>query len=145
MKTMIIAFITLCMMSVKSYAGDEKVATAVLLSFQKSFSTASDVTWTKVKDLYKAEFTLDNEPLTVWYNPDGNMVALTRLITANQLPIAAQVALKKDYSNYTVVNLFEVDTDEGNNYYAVVDNVKSTLKLKADAGGDWMIYDKRRK
>ena len=145
MKTMIIALSMLFVVSVKSYAADEKVAAAVLRSFQKSFRTASDVSWTKVKDLYKAEFVLDGQSLSVWYNTDGDLVALTRLLTHNQLPIAAQISLKKDYSDYTLVNLFEVDNQEGNNYYAVVDNTKSTLKLKADAAGNWMVYEKHRK
>jgi hypothetical protein len=145
MKTMIIALSMLFMLSVKSYAGDEKVAAAVLQSFQSSFSTASDVSWSKVKDFYKAEFVLDNQSLTVWYNTNGDMIALTRLLTINQLPIASQISLKKDYSNYILANLFEVDNDEGNNYYAVVDNVNATLKLKADVSGKWVVYEKQRK
>lgn len=145
MKTMIIALFTLCMISVKSYAADEKVAAAVLQSFQKSFSTASDVSWSKVKDFYKAEFVLDGQSLSVWYNTNGDLVALSRLLTLNQLPIAAQISLKKDYSDYTLANLFEVDNDEGSNYYAIVDNIKATLKLKADAAGKWTVYEKRRK
>ena len=145
MKTMIIALSMLFMISVKSYAGDERVAAAVLESFQKSFSTASDVSWAKIKDFYKAEFVLDGQSLTVWYNTDGDLVALTRLLTVNQLPIAAQISLKNDYSNYALMNLFEVDNDEGTNYYAVVDNVKATVKLKADAAGKWLVYEKHRK
>jgi hypothetical protein len=145
MKTMILALSMLLVINVKSYAADEKVAAAVLQSFEKSFSTASDVSWTKVRDFYKAEFVLDGQSLNVWYNTSGDLIALSRLLTINQLPIAAQISLKKDYNDYILANLFEVDNEEGNNYYAVVDNTKATLKLKTDGGGKWMVYEKQRK
>ena len=145
MKSLLIALTMLCMVTIKSYAGEEKVAEVVLQSFQKSFNNAVNVNWSKVKDLYKAEFKSDGQSLTVWYNADGDLVALTRIIEIDQLPLASQLSLKKDYSNYALVNLFEVDNEEGNNYYAIVDNTKATVKLKAGINGKWSVYEKHNK
>jgi len=145
MKQIIIALSMLCIITVKSYAGEEKVAKAVLESFEKSFRNASEVKWSYIKDLYKAEFLLDDHALVVWYNADGGMVALSRIITLEQLPLAAQLSFKNDFSDYTLANLFEIDNEEGNNYYAVVDNAKAVLRLRADVNGKWIVYEKKRK
>jgi hypothetical protein len=146
MKSMIIALMMLCTITVKNaYANDVKVSSAALLSFEKSFGSAENIRWSQVEDLFKVQFSLEGQSLSVWYNEDGEQVAISRTISVDQLPIALKLSLQKNFSSYNITDLFEVDNNEGNNYYVIADNTKTTLKLSSNLNGNWIVFEKHRK
>src|SRR5688500_9824361 len=96
-----------------SYAADvPQVSKAAIASFQTSFSTATEVRWTIGENYFKADFALNGQYASAYYDEEGLLIATARNISTLQLPISLQAALKKDYSNHWVTELFEVSNEE---------------------------------
>ena len=117
---------------------NEPVSAKVLASFQKEFSMAANVSWTPEKDknLYHAKFLYNNETMEAFFNSDGALLAIARLISERQLPMLITKALAIDYSNYAIRQVVEV-TNEGETSYVVnlYDN-SETIVLKCFSNGD---------
>lgn len=110
----------------------------VVGSFEHTFANADRPSWTVVKDLYRVDFSLQNQILTAFFNADGELIALSRNITPMQLPISLNSSLEKRFGNFTVSSLFEVDKNDGIYYYAKVSNQKSEILLQSTSYGDWI-------
>lgn len=110
----------------------------VVGSFEHTFANADRPSWTVVKDLYRVDFSFQNQILTAFFNADGELIALSRNITLMQLPISLNSSLEKRFSNFTVSSLFEVDKNDGIYYYAKVSNQKSEILLQSTSYGDWI-------
>jgi len=89
---------------------DESINQKAVQSFKKEFAQAKEVSWQKAGDLVKATFTLNERVLFAYYNEAGDLMAITRNITTDLLPIALQTSLRKDYAGYWVSDLFEMVT-----------------------------------
>lgn len=145
MRTLLVALTMLASVITKADTTSNKVSPLVLHSFEKTFTTAQEVAWTVTSDLYKAAFTFNGQYVTAFYNGDGNLVAVSRNITSNQLPIKLQTALKCSYENYWITDLFEVSTDEGTMYYVTVENADNKVVLKSSGSAYWSVYQKAQK
>jgi hypothetical protein len=126
-------------------SASEKVNPAVLKAFEKSFSSAKEVTWTASDDIYQASFALNEQYVTAFFCSDGELIALTRNITTFQLPIVLQSELRKNYSSYWISELFEVANDQGNTYYVTLETADSKIVLKSNSTYNWSTYKKMQK
>jgi len=138
--------IALSFISFSSFANaDDDVSPRALKAFQTSFKNATEVNWSVTENYYKADFALNGQYVTAYYDTDGNMKAVTRNISSLQLPITLQADLKKDYDCYWISDLFELANDDGTSYYITVENADTKLILKASANSGWTTYQKQRK
>ena len=110
----------------------------VVGAFERTYANADRPNWTAVKNLYRVDFTLQNQPLSAFFNADGDLIASSRNVTPMQLPISLNASLEKRFGNYTVSSLFEIDEQDGIYYYAKVSNQKSEILLKSTSYGDWV-------
>jgi len=110
----------------------------VVGSFEHKFINAEKASWTVVKDLYRVDFSFENQSLTAFFNVDGELVASSRNITPMQLPISLNSSLEKNFGKYIVSSLFEVDEHDEIHYYAKVNNHKTEILLKSTSYGDWV-------
>lgn len=132
--------------SSSSFAADEpEVSRAAIASFQSTFATATEVKWTVNEEYYKADFSLNGQYASAYYDIDGVLIATTRNITSLQLPIALQASLKKDYGSYWVSELFEVSNEDGTQYYVTLETADNKLILKAATTNEWKTYKKSSK
>ena len=132
--------------SSSGFAADEpEVSRAAIASFQSTFATATEVKWTVNENYYKADFSLNGQYASAYYDVEGALIATTRNITSLQLPIALQASLKKDYNNYWVSELFEVSNETGTQYYVTLENADNKLILKAGSYNEWKTYKKTSK
>lgn len=137
--------IALSMVSFSSFAsGEETVSAKALESFKTSFKSATEVTWSVSENFYKANFSLNGQYVSAYYDEQGKLMGLTRNISSLQLPIALQAELKKNYENYWITDLFEVANDDGTSYYITLETADTKIVLKS-AGSDWTTYQKQRK
>lgn len=111
---------------------------AVVGSFEHKFTSAENPSWTVVKDLYRVDFSQQNQSLTAFFNSDGELVASSRNITPMQLPISLNSALEMNFGKYAIASLFEVDEHDEVHYYAKLSNQKSAILLKSTSYGDWV-------
>src|SRR5688500_16195475 len=119
MKSLFIAILFALGISTAS-ATDIQVNGAVIRSFQKSFSQAKNVSWSKVDDMYKVSFTIDNRSVFAFYSEEGVLSAATRYISQEQLSLVLQAELKKYLGTYSVHEIFEVNNESGTTYYATL-------------------------
>ena len=143
MKSLVITFTLLAnVLTTSSFAADPRVSPMVLRSFSKTFTTATEVDWSVINNMYKAQFTLNGQVVTAFYEANGTMVAVTRNMTSNQLPVTLQVELKKDYENFWITGLFELSDESGTDYYVTLESADETVILKSVSDNSWSRYKK---
>ena len=114
-------------------------------SFKKEFAQAKDVSWQKAGEMVKATFTLNERVLFAYYSESGDLIAITRNITTDQLPISLQTSMRKNYSGYWVSDLFEMVSGGQTNYYITLENADHKVVLKSEDFGSWSTYKKEKK
>jgi len=131
--------------SIVAFAGEENVSKDVLNSFNKEFNGAKEVRWTTATDFYKAEFILNDQYITAFYNKDGEFLGMTRNISSLNLPLKLQSKIRSEYSEYWITDLFELSDNDGTHYYITVENADSKVLLKSSDNTDWNIFKKMSK
>jgi hypothetical protein len=147
MKLILIAFTALLsLVNTKANANDEiKVSAAVLASFNTSFKNAADVKWNTAGDFYKAEFVVNSQYVTAFYDATASMVAVTRNISSFQLPVTLQTKLKSSYASHWISDLFELSDENGVSYYVTLESADGKIVLKSTGGTEWTVYKKQSK
>lgn len=126
-----------------AFAKDEEtVSQQVLNNFKKEFVSAKDVMWQNTKDYVKATFSLNDQVMFAYYAPSGDLLAVTRNISSDKLPISLLTSLKKHYSDYWITDLFEVVSNGAGNYYVTVESADYVITLKSDEFGGWETFSK---
>ncbi len=121
------------------------ISKSVISSFNNEFTNASDIHWESNANFVKAQFTLNNMVLSAYFNKAGELIAVTRYISPDQLPIGMFTSLKKTYKGYWVTDLFEIQTESGNAYYATIENANQIIVLKSEGSTNWQIFQKEKK
>lgn len=124
----------------------EKVTRQVRSAFNEKFAAATDVSWKQNKEYYFATFQLNDKAFTVAYVNDGNFVAISRLLTLKQIPIATLQALEERFAGYAIPDkVTEISMDGSTNYYLTIDSKTRTLLVKCCPNGTIDILDKSKK
>ncbi|HVF80465.1 MAG TPA: hypothetical protein VM884_00950 [Flavisolibacter sp.] len=147
MKFLLVAITAvLSIINTKASASDEtKVSAAILSSFNSSFKNASEVAWKNSGNFYKANFTMNGQYVTAFYDATAKLLAVTRNISSVQLPVTLQTSLKNCYEAYWISDLFELSDENGTSYYVTVENGDAKITLKSTQTNDWTVYQKSRK
>ena len=143
MKSILLAAaLMLAAITTKALANDVKVNPVVLRTFETTFGKTSNVQWSVVEHLYRADFTQDGENVIAFFSADdGSYVASGRYITTAELPRVLRSGLKAHTDGAVLSELFEVQNDEGTTFYATIQNGQKTTVLKSGAN-KWGIYKK---
>ena len=146
MKRTIFSLVFSLILGTASFANnDESISQKAMQSFKKEFAQAKDVSWNKSGDMVKATFTLNERVLFAYYNEAGDLIAVTRNITTDLLPINLMTSLKKNYSEYWVSDLFEMVSGGQTHYYVTLENADHKLVLKSEDFSSWGTYRKDKK
>ena len=123
------------------YAAD--VTKAVTRAFDKKFSQAENVIWKETESLYFASFKMKENSFTAAYNNEGEMIAISRMVSLDKLPLAVADALAEKYADYVIpAKVTELSMLGETSYYLTVEGKKNYLLLKCLPGGD-ILVDKR--
>ena len=117
---------------------------AVTASFHKDFKKAELISTEVKKDYTKLTFKMNGMVMFAFYSETGDLLALTRNIQSNQLPIQLLMQVKKDYADYWISDLFEYNGDGVNSYYITLENADTRITLRSN-GSDWDTYSKTEK
>ena len=123
----------------------ESVNIKVENAFKQEFTQAKDVNWQKTDNYYKAEFKLNNEVMTAYFAPDGELMGVIHNMLSTQLPINLQTSLKKDYDGYWITELFEMAKSDSNSYFVTLHNADQIITLESTDGSSWTTYSKTKK
>ena len=114
-------------------------------TFKQEFAQAKDVSWQKTENYYKAAFRINNEVVTAYFTPDGEMLGIVHNMLSTQLPINLQTSLKKEYEDYWITELFEFSKSDGHGYYITIENADRIVTLQSTDGASWSTYNKAKK
>ena len=124
---------------------NENVSYQVENAFKKEFTQATDVSWQKTDNYYKASFKINSEIMTAFFTPEGEYIAVVRNVLSTQLPITLQNSLKKEYEDYWITDLFEFARPDSNGYFITVQNADQVVILQSTNGYSWSTYSKSKK
>ena len=133
---------TLTLSSLSSNANGVDIAPHVLQSFNSSFKNVTEVKWTSIEDYYKADFIFNYQCVSAYYDHEGKLMAITRHILSNQISVSLQADLKKNYEDYWISDLFELNNDQGTYYFVTLEKPDVTLILKSNLSSSWNLYKK---
>lgn len=146
MKKVIFMMMMLVAIGTSAFAKDEEsVNQQVLSSFKQEFAGAKDVAWQNNREYIKATFTLNEQVMFAFYSQGGELLAITRNISSDKLPISLLTGLKKNYSDFWITDLFEMVSGGNGTYYITLQNADVELVLKSDEFGGWELYKKSKK
>ena len=129
-----------------TYANDGgNINKQVIRSFNREFATAKEVDWQSAAEYSKAKFTLNGQVMTAYFSQSGNLIAVTRNLLADQLPITLFTDLKKNYSGYWITELFELAKDGETSYFITLEDGNSITTLKSVGTNGWELHKKLRK
>ncbi|MBS1660747.1 MAG: hypothetical protein JST68_06815 [Bacteroidetes bacterium] len=126
-----------------SFANDRN--DVIKASFQKDFQKAELIEMKSSQSYTQLTFKMNDMVMFAFYNDNGELLAVTRNIKSNQLPIQLLLDLKRDYKNYWITDLFEFNGDGTNSYYVTVENADGTVTLRADNSTSWQLFSKKNK
>ena len=113
-----------------AFAGSKDgISENAMAAFKNDFSSAKNVSWQQSRSYFKA-----------FYNYRGDLVAVVHHILSTDLPQDLIDQLKKDYGNYWITDLFELNSDEQHIYYVTMENADGTIALKSDGKSGWDFY-----
>lgn len=136
--------LTMVSTSFANIANDDHNA-AVTASFHKDFKKAELLTSETGKNYTKLTFRMNDMVLFAFYSEEGQLLAVTRNIKSNQLPINLLLQVKQDYATYWISELFEFNSDGTNTYYITLENADSSITLRASGTDSWDVYSKKTK
>ncbi len=146
MMTLVTAAALLFTTTAFASGGEEEVAVKVRQAFRKDFAGALKVNWETKENYYFAEFMLNNTRFSAAYDEEGQLIAASRVIKTDQLPLALTQALGDRYPGYEQAKTVTEVTHEGQtNYYLSVANEKQVLYLKASPNGEISVEKKMRR
>jgi hypothetical protein len=122
----------------------EKIDPVVLASFQKSFTSAQDVSWSDAGNFYRAQFLLNCQYVSAFFTKEGSMLGLTKNISFTQLPIFLQANLKEVQENTWITDLFELSNEDGTTYYLTLENANEKITYRS-VKNEWTLYQKKSK
>jgi hypothetical protein len=144
--TIIVTAIAMFFSTVAFAKGFDPVSREVQTAFLKKFSSAENVTWKKSGALYFAEFQMKQNSFLAAYNDNAELVAISRTIPFDQVPLQLSQMLADNYSDYSVSNsVTEIVLEGVTSYYLSIENKTRILNLKATANGDIEVLSKIKK
>jgi len=114
----------------------------ILASFRKEFSKAKEESWKTLNGYEVVSFRVENKYLTAYYLESGELKAVTRNISTDQLPIYLQNSLKSSYKDFWITELFEIASDSETHYFVSIENTDQKLVLNSVDSVDWNIVER---
>jgi hypothetical protein len=117
---------------------DHGISRKMAASFNKDFSGAKQVQWTKEKNGCDARFILDGQVMTAYYNGQAELIAVVHHILTDRLPIFLLTSLKSDYHDYWVSGLFESASDHESSYHITLENADQIIEMRSVNATEWV-------
>ena len=114
----------------------ETVSVKAQRQLTSEFKDAQQVSWSTSNNLFEASFKWNGQKLHAFYNQDGEEVALSREISADELPLKALQAIHEKYNDYKAGEVIELtSTDEGLSYYLSLEKGNKKVILNVSPNG----------
>lgn len=118
----------------------------VLTAFTSKFRQADKVTWKQVDEIYIANFEMNTREFAAAYSKEGEMIAVSRKLTTDQLPLIVLTSLEERFEGYKLPGqVTEIIMDGATSYYLTLEGATRFLQIKCSADGSVKIDKKIKK
>ena len=140
MKKVILTIATAALFSVTVFAADggkkgieasANVSYSVVQEFNADFADAQDIKWTVNKSCQKADFVENGVHRTAFYNPAGDFLGVTQVVSYNAIPAKSQKLIAEEYKGYTPATVIVYQANEALN--SDIDPTSYFVDLKNNA------------
>ena len=138
MKSLFLGLILSSVFTVKSDA--QNVPPSISYEFTSTFPHAGKVNWSSAGKLYKADFLLNEEPRSAFFNNTGDLLALSRYIEFPALPHTLRRALIKQFPDHKIVEMFQIETDMDTDYFVTLERNGISFILKSWQNRKWNLF-----
>jgi hypothetical protein len=144
MKKFIIAAITVITLATSAFAADTNDKAMNL--FKAAYPGAEKVHYKTVGELVSISFVLDSTSMQAFYNAEGEQVAISRVISYDNLPQKATLTLESRFSGYTATEVIEMDHGaDGISYYVSLLNNSQKVIAQVSVNGEVSVFKKSAK
>lgn len=124
----------------------ENVSKKVTQAFNQKFAHAKMVSWNEYESFYFAEFVINEKTLKVGYSDQGELLAISRSLSTDLLPLAVTDALSENYKEYKIpTNVTEIVMQGYTRYYLTVEGKTRFLLLNCSPDGTISVEKKIKK
>jgi len=124
----------------------EEVTAAASKAFSAKFANANAVTWKEASGIFFVDFKVSEKALTAAFSETGEMIAISRTLSIDLLPLALTETLNDRYSGYVMpLTVTEIVMQGATNYYLIVQGKTKNLQLKCSPDGDITVDKKIKK
>lgn len=124
MKRLLICLMAAVMLSANTvFAGGiepTSISSSVQAAFNESFAGATDVKWyTDDNKTYTARFTMLSNKVTAFFDSNGELLATSRYLQKDQLPLPLAAKLEKKYPGQEVYCIVEYTSATNPTHYVI--------------------------
>jgi len=114
----------------------------ILKSFSATFPNAENVVWSEANNDIQVDFKAGKIRCKLWYDEDGNVTKTNRYYTQESLSPFILAKVQQKYAGKNIYGITEVSSDEGLNYYLILEDDKKWYHVTSDATGNLKLEDK---
>ncbi|MEV4882374.1 hypothetical protein MRBLMN1_000841 [Chitinophaga ginsengisegetis] len=115
-------------------------------TFHDSFNGATDVKWyTDDNKTFTAKFTMSNTKVTAFFKEDGTLLATSRYLQAEQLPLKVLSKLNKKYPNTSIYCVVEYASSDNVVYFVTLESTDTWTVIKTDTDANMKVYSRLKK
>ncbi len=111
------------------------VPPTIVAALLQEFKDATTIDWKTTDNYYKASFTTDGKPLEAFFSFEGKVIAVSRHILPEQLPLSLIKEARERAATSPVSELFELLTDRGTEYFITYKTEKELKTFKSNGSG----------
>ena len=126
--------------------GEELVSARVRESFKKEFTSAVSVSWKEIKKekIYEAQFIYNNQRLCAFFDENGELLATSRAIHAESLPLLIIKGLNSKYEDFRLLEVLEHVKGAETSYLLKLDDSNVRVIVQAFPSGSFHLLKKEK-
>ena len=110
-------------------------------SFNAEFGQVKNVKWSSaMNNMIKADFEIDDEPVSAYFDENGVYVASTKIITLEELPKKLQASIKEKIAGANIDQVFEMTSTGEKSYFVETTSNNEKKVWKGDSFGKLTRY-----
>ncbi len=139
---MVPAVLLIVGLSAATAQDSNRIDDRILSAFKNEFSFAQNVKWSRENENTRVSFTLNDQRLLAWYNPEGEQLSVARNILYMQLPLAVVKAFEQNYGDASTAAITEVTRSNETVYYIQSERKGKKYLLRASPSGHISVIKK---
>ncbi|MCW3462684.1 hypothetical protein [Chitinophaga nivalis] len=129
-----------------AHAYETAVNSKIASTFNESFTGAKEVKWyTEDNKTFTAKFTMSNTKVSAFFDDNGNLLATSRYLQPEQLPLEVTNKLNKKYAGNSIFCVVEYTAEANTAYIITLEGKDHWTTVKAAPDGTMKLQNRMKK